>query len=292
MTTEFRINNFDLLRIVAATQVLLGHSATHLGLALPAGWQFVLAFPGVPIFFTISGFLISASYERSSSLANYASNRVLRIAPGLWCVVFATATVAALFGFDFLHFRALVWLLCQMVGVIFTPGFLKSFGFGHYNGSLWSIPVEIQFYFLLPFLYWGGKRIEQRRNALLFIAWVIFLTASVFVAKVWPPQPENVLEPLTHKLLGFSFVPHFYMFLSGVLLQRWQAYRSPWIAGKGLLWLMAYLLGHFTLMSAGSLHTVVVMPLLAVTTISMAYTAPQLSQWLLRGNDISYGVYI
>jgi len=55
---------------------------------------------------------------------------------------------------------------------------------------------------------------------------------------------------------------------------------------------MAYLLGHFTLMSAGSLHTVVVMPLLAVTTISMAYTAPQLSQWLLRGNDISYGVYI
>jgi len=35
--------------------------------------------PGVPIFFFISGLLLSRSYERSGSLKDYALNRTLRI---------------------------------------------------------------------------------------------------------------------------------------------------------------------------------------------------------------------
>ena len=40
--------------------------------------------------FAISGFLISASFERSHNLANYFRNRFLRIFPALWCVVLLT----------------------------------------------------------------------------------------------------------------------------------------------------------------------------------------------------------
>src|SRR5689334_19790981 len=98
MEAGFKPNNFDLLRILAATQVLVVHSARHLGLAKPPWWWLLEAFPGVPIFFAISGFLIAASYERSSTLRNYARNRFLRICPGLWCCVLATIPVAMFFG--------------------------------------------------------------------------------------------------------------------------------------------------------------------------------------------------
>ena len=65
MTREFNRNNFDLLRIFAATEVMLGHSFGHLQIAEPFGVSIFRNFSGVPIFFVISGYLISASYERS-----------------------------------------------------------------------------------------------------------------------------------------------------------------------------------------------------------------------------------
>ena len=84
MKQEFKLNNFDLLRIFAASQVLVCHTALHLHVFAPQ-WlmKLIYAFPGVPIFFVISGFLISLSYERSSGLKSYCRNRVLRIYPGL-----------------------------------------------------------------------------------------------------------------------------------------------------------------------------------------------------------------
>jgi len=59
---EFKINNFDLLRIFAASEVMVGHTILHLDISTPP-WliNLIYAFPGVPIFFIISGFLISAS---------------------------------------------------------------------------------------------------------------------------------------------------------------------------------------------------------------------------------------
>jgi peptidoglycan/LPS O-acetylase OafA/YrhL len=290
MADEFKINNFDLLRILAATQVVLVHSIAHLGLGRPLGLPLVEAFPGVPIFFAISGFLISASFERARDVRSYARNRVLRIYPGLWCVVLVTVPVAALFGFDFLHLRALLWLACQLVGLIFTPGFLKSFGFGSYNGALWTIPIELQFYVLLPFFYLG-VRTEKSRTAVFGAAWLAFVIVAFLYALRAQPLAENAIETLPHKLFRYSFIPHIYMFLTGVLLQRLHAQRSRWIVGKGLAWMAAYLVVHFTV-PWGAVGYVAGSLMMAVATISLAYTAPGLSQRLLRGNDLSYGVYI
>jgi len=283
--SEFKTNNFDLLRILAATQVVLVHSAAHLGLGRPAGLSLVEAFPGVPIFFAISGFLISASFERSRDVRSYTRNRMLRIYPGLWCVVLATVLVATLFGFGFLHLRALFWLACQMGGLIYTPGFLRSFGMGSYNGALWSIPIELQFYFLLPFFYLGVVRTERARTLVFAAAWLVFVVAAFLLA-----IGDSAVEAFHPKLLYYSFIPHIYLFLTGVLLQRWNAQRSRWIVGKGLPWVAAYLVVHFTV--PWGVNRVFGPIVLAVATVSTAYTLPGLSQRLLRGNDISYGVYI
>ena len=70
---RFRINNFDLIRLFAALQVVFWHFIDGLIADPHSSWHWIVSkiwamFPGVPIFF-ISGFLISRSYESNSRLS-------------------------------------------------------------------------------------------------------------------------------------------------------------------------------------------------------------------------------
>ncbi len=77
MQNKFLKNNFDLIRLFAAFQVALVH-VFHI-MEIETAWvgSFILhllyLFPGVPIFFFISGFLISRSYENNSCLRSFSS---------------------------------------------------------------------------------------------------------------------------------------------------------------------------------------------------------------------------
>jgi peptidoglycan/LPS O-acetylase OafA/YrhL len=74
LASDWRVNNFDLLRLLAALQVAVVHSSgflkptSYFARLLVAGLD---RFPGVPIFFVISGVLISKSYEHSDSLLEF-----------------------------------------------------------------------------------------------------------------------------------------------------------------------------------------------------------------------------
>ena len=80
-------NNFDLIRLFAASQVAITHTASHLGVENSV-LSILSMFPGVPIFFFVSGYLIYGSYEQSSKNPNTNFNffmkRFLRLYPALW----------------------------------------------------------------------------------------------------------------------------------------------------------------------------------------------------------------
>jgi peptidoglycan/LPS O-acetylase OafA/YrhL len=287
---SLRINNFDLLRLLAATQVMFAHGVPHLGLTEPSWWPQFGLFPGVPIFFAISGFLITASFERNSDLRDYFRNRALRIYPGLWCCVLATVVTLAVFGFSVASERGIVWCLCQLGGAIYTPSFLRSFGFGSYNGALWTIPIELQFYVAIPFVFMVLHRVARPNMALLGL-WIVFLSIGLAAVFVADPLAEPGAESLTAKLFRYSFIPHFYMFLAGACLYRFNAHRTSYFAARGVYWLVAYSAAVYTL-PASPIFTMLKMTMLACVAISLAYTLPMLSSRLLRGYDISYGVYI
>jgi hypothetical protein len=40
---------------------------------------------------------------------------------------------------NFLNRQTPIWFGSQLVGLIYTPQFMKHFGFGSYNGSLWTL---------------------------------------------------------------------------------------------------------------------------------------------------------
>ncbi|MEO6287006.1 MAG: acyltransferase [Dyadobacter sp.] len=291
MEKNFKVNNFDLIRILAAIQVLVLHSIYHLNItdsAWFAPWSF---FPGVPIFYALSGYLISASYERSTSLKQYFRNRALRIFPGLWACLLLTVLVTSLLGFNYINKSAPIWLISQMFGFIYTPYFLADFGFGSYNGSLWTISVELQFYMMLPLVYLlMGKR--KQSNNILLLVFLLFL-AFTLATKLWLPGMATDHETKFEKLLRYSFLPHFYLFLAGVIMQRFQFYKSEWIHGKGLYWIIGYIaVQSFVATSDIPALSVFSLLLLTVCAISLAYTGDGLAHKVLKGNDISYGVYI
>jgi peptidoglycan/LPS O-acetylase OafA/YrhL len=74
-------------------------------------------------------------------------------------------------------------------------------------------------------------------------------------------------------------------------MQRFHLHTSALIKGKGLYWIIAYLMfaSYGPLNEWGDLAQAL---MLGVTMISVAYTLPGLSRTVLSGTDVSYGVYI
>ncbi len=97
-----RHNNFDALRLVAASAVVFSHafliaegSEAHEPLIWLTGRQCILGLVGVFVFFTISGFLVTESYERTGEPLRYLAKRALRIFPGLFVALTLSAFVLA-----------------------------------------------------------------------------------------------------------------------------------------------------------------------------------------------------
>jgi peptidoglycan/LPS O-acetylase OafA/YrhL len=297
---DWRINNFDLIRLLAALQVAIVHTMSAFKMYGIHETFFNLGvrmFPGVPIFFVISGYLISKSYERSNSLRDYYRNRCLRIFPALWVCLAASVGVILIAGVSVLGAVStrdwLTWWAAQMsLYQQFGPVFLQSVGMGSLNGSLWTIPVELEFYLLLPVIY-AAFRLRQRRGDLALLC---LLAGSVVLHFVYcRPSLFPIAAP--HTFLVETAVPYLWIFLVGVLMQRhWISVRG-WLAGRTHWWLLGYL---FICVVAKRLHVYVgsadISPLfllpLAALVLSCAVSLPTLSNRLLRGNDISYGTYI
>lgn len=80
LTSDFRENSFDVIRLIAACIVMLSHSFRHFGFPKPS---FLLFFTegayGVMIMFAMSGYLTFASYERECSAGNGRSHAYIYI---------------------------------------------------------------------------------------------------------------------------------------------------------------------------------------------------------------------
>ena len=100
MSGSARDNNFNLMRMLAALAVLLSHSfPLALGPRAVEPFQASLGMTlgtlAVGIFFTISGYLVTASLVSRPSLADFALARARRIYPGLWVAIALTVFVLA-----------------------------------------------------------------------------------------------------------------------------------------------------------------------------------------------------
>ena len=281
-------NNFHLIRLIAALQVAFVHAVEWLKIPVPQEILYMVGlFPGVTIFFAISGYLIADSYLRSPD--SYAVNRALRIYPALWVCFGVSLVIAWYFGqLEGVGFGKIApWALGQLTFVQYSPDFLQGFGTGAMNGVLWTIMVELQFYVLLPFILSFVGR-SRTRFALIFItALVVGVTYLYLRAYHFGSAAEKGMLRLVLSWL--------YVFLVGVFL-RLNSRALDCLKGNAGYILLGYfaivlIVGERFTVTGNDATPLTTIPL-ALLTISAGYTVPWLSKRLLGANDISYGLYI
>lgn len=286
-------NNFDLIRLFAAAQVAIVHSADWMGVRFP-GMDALAYFPGVPIFFFISGYLIYQSYaniQTTHHLRIFFTNRVLRLFPALYiCIIFSLLLTYSSGYFSTVAISTkqwILWLATQFSFLQFyNPDFMRGYGMGKLNASLWTISVELQFYILTPIIYFLFKK-YRKVSICLFIAFVALNTANSFL---------NPRDTTLEKLFNVSFVPWIAMFMLGAYFSSHQALQTKLLNINIFVPLGLYLLTYYFALKEdlGAHNSINILSfiLLAWLIFKAAFTAPALSEKLLHKNDISYGIYI
>jgi peptidoglycan/LPS O-acetylase OafA/YrhL len=181
---------FDYLRIILAALVLAWHSffvSYGQDFVPQAAQTFIAPFVRwiMPAFFALSGFLVTSSLERTGKLSIFLGLRFLRIFPAL---VVEVALSAFILGPLLTTLR-----LDQYFGnPIFFKYMLNLVGWIHYhlpgvfeynplpmtvNGSLWTVPFELECYIALAVLALAG--IAKNRNFMLIAAVLATLAMAV-----------------------------------------------------------------------------------------------------------------
>jgi peptidoglycan/LPS O-acetylase OafA/YrhL len=257
-----RANSFDLLRLIGALLVIYHHSFSLSGLPQKTLFSTDFGELGVGVFFVISGYLVTASYERSASLGDYLRKRLLRIEPALVVCLVLTVALGAAVTTDPAYFsRPAVYLFVVRDALLYPmtyhlPGVFTTNPYPDaVHGPIWTLRLEFTCYLGLAAL---GALKALRGGIVLAL-----MAASFAVFAVVKGHPHEGVLRVAQLAAQYAF-----LFLAGVFLHRRPAPR--WALASAVLLVTPYwILGLPVLVIAlGELRTL---------------TLPA---------DVSYGLYI
>lgn len=299
----FSLNNFDIIRLLAALQVVIVHLITHFHLTHLTWIANLLSpFPGVPVFFFVSGLLISAAWERNPNPKRFFLNRFYRIYPGLWgCVLFSVIALFIFYDPQILIQNIgtfIFWIFTQSsILQMWNPEFLSGFGLGVVNGALWTIAVEICFYLFIPILYWLYKLIPTPRIYILLTIIILSFALNYFLEYGLSRELKDTMQI---KAILLTPLPWVGMFCGGILANYKLGYLTSLLAGKfpvillffAIISVIPFLMPANIFFGFGNHIGIVNYISLCALIISGAFSNRSLSTTLLKKNDFSYGIYI
>jgi peptidoglycan/LPS O-acetylase OafA/YrhL len=280
-----RDNNFQLIRLLAATAVVLFHSY-----ALTDHWtdeplwrrvpELNFGALGVACFFVISGFLVTQSWLARERVVPFVAARALRIYPALAGAVALTLVLAWLSGtlawrsfltdpqtLDYIAHVTAAWEMRHQL-----PGAFAANPIPHdVNGSLWTLPVELRLY--VAVLLAGMIGLLARRAALFALLWLLLLW--------WVWRPLGLPLPFD-KVTGDLVL----LFALGSLAFAWRG-AIPVSLGIAAVALLLVVVNPADL-ARGPLFA----PLLAYIVLVAAYHPRLAWPGFNRVGDYSYGVYV
>lgn len=298
-TTARRQNIFDFIRLMAALAVVVEHSVHHLRAQfLWHGPEDSLWFNGgVATFFILSGMMVFRSGERAHAEGrlwrDFYMNRALRIVPAIYAyvgvlvVLLVVAGVIAAQQVATLEFAAFVATNLLLIPV-WSPPMLEDFGIGVVNGSLWTIPVEVSFYAIVPVMV----LLVARRGWRQAMALILLVAAASVVA--YGMAGATGTESLIWKLFGVSFAPYLWWFAIGMAWSKlWPlAKQSGWLAAGSVA--LYFVLAKLPLETGPAFiaNAVAAIPL-SYAVIWLGYNGPEVLRRLTdRVGDLSFSVYI
>lgn len=278
---------FDHLRIALSLLVILLH-CFHTAYGVPdseflaTGWSHPIWAATLPVFFGLSGFLVSGSALRSQSLKVFLSFRALRIFPALAVEISLSAlilgpllTTLPLQSYftdaRFLRYfgNIIGWIHFELPGV-----YDSNPSAGIVNRSLWTLHPELLSYVLMAGLMWFGFVYSRWKVTLLWLLATMVLAAYNLVTgrfELVGIYPGQVLV---------------YYFLTGIVVFHWRdrIVVNPWL-------FVASLFGSYVLARTPQ-TTFVVLPLanMYIMLFLGMLKMPRIA--LLQSGDYSYGLYL
>jgi len=280
-TLPARANGFDSIRILAALAVLVSHAFALTGRSEPleeTTGGTTLGNLAVAVFFVISGYLIAASFARSTA-ADFVEKRARRIMPGLAVAIVlsvlvlgpavTTLPLADYFG------SARTWR--YWLGVVFLeqhalPGVFVGQPLEAVNGSLWTLTFEVACYGLAMVLMATGRW----RTWAVAGAWLLCLATAHLLAG----KQTGAWYYLARMLELFRY------FGAGMLVWLGRDH-LPIHRGAGVAALLAVAAAAFTPWFCEAVATAGAYGLMVC-----AFTCPAWFRRLTERGDISYGVYV
>lgn len=300
------IPELDGLRAFAILGVLLFH------LEVPG---FSLGWAGVPLFFVISGFLITRillnTRDKPYYFRNFYTRRSLRIFPIYYLVLFLyfgaiavtgphSRVYAALAGTYGKPFALFPYYLCYLQSIpIVNSGFKVVPLMGH----TWSLAVEEQFYWIWPFVV-----MAVRRERLVFILLLLIATGPIIRAMLWHattnPYYQTALLPDFLDTIAIGGL------VAWLAVSRWRRpvlERLGWasVAAGALIVLLlvarsgpaAYWLPPYWVPQPENVFMFTGMALLFGGIVALCVAGSRAVRWLSSGplvqvGKVSYGIYL
>lgn len=308
-----KIKWFSLVRLTGLLLVLLYH---FFQTTFPGG------FIGVDVFFTFSGYLVTAlfidEYSRTRRIdwLGFARRRLYRIVPPVVLMILLVMPLTVLVKRDFT-----ANISQQILATLgFTTNIYEQLTGGNYESQFiphlflhtWSLAIEVQFY-----VFWGlmvtilskCKLSSSRFRGLLFL-----LSAGLFILSFSSLFIRTLLNEEFSQLYFSSFGRSFSFFLGSLFasqagvelttkrfkknVKRWSPVRTLTYAMGSLflLLLLAFLLefNHQVTYLFGFVLTSLFSALLIYTTRILHERTPGLEEplWLNYLSAISYGIYL
>jgi peptidoglycan/LPS O-acetylase OafA/YrhL len=304
-----RANNFDLLRLLAATCVVFAHAFDLLKLPEPfpdlvgLSWGVL----GVIIFFSISGFLISRSWDNAPRLRTFAANRALRLMPGLAVAVLVQALVLGpLLTTLPVHVylqdpdtKAFVLNNVLMQTDYVLPGvFVHNVYPIAVNGSLWTLPLEVKAYALVVLCGLIGLAIRWRG---------VIIVVAVFAAVCLSGSIRSALPGANHFVALLQDIQMPPAIVSGAAVGDLDIYTlvlGSFLIGASLYWLRRWVPLIWPLATAaaaaivlsiiagGTAPETVIMLVTPYLVLCVAYRTSDYVCMPRRLGDHSYGIYV
>lgn len=282
---SFKDNGFTLIRYICAFQVFYGHAVEAFGLETNSIVTSILSmFRGVPVFFALSGFLIWHSLKGGVYRNLYFKKRFRRLFPELWLsVLLSIFTILLFVRVELLPF--LVWIITQStVFQFWTPDFLRSYGVGTPNGSLWTVSIFAQFYIAIYIFYVVFRKIQKK--------WMIWLLPIVGLAInfFWIVFVKDRCPEIVDKLYRATLIPYIWIFGIGIVIYEFKDILLPIIV-KGVtpISVLLFLHCYFSLPDINIENYLLIRtPLIILFSFGLAY---KFNKTRIR-IDFSYEIYL
>lgn len=154
---------------------------------------------GVQIFFVISGYTIAATYLKAGRFGPYFTRRLMRIAPLYYVAVLLFFVLIATGAMVRPYFMQLYGSQPGTWNLVAHLTFLSAWDARVANsliGVEWTIPVEIFWYAVLPFLLpW---RLNTRTFAWVFLGLLVLSGVTRAIGELWLPKHAAHFMPTTY----------------------------------------------------------------------------------------------